>query len=426
MNPQPSSTSKGTQFEDEAFAIILKLVKAGRFIVPDKLSKAFQKKGYYSSQRDSNIIFDITIETYLPGATDYSLLTVFECKNLNASVSVDDVEEFSRKLSQIGEHNIKGIMITTNSFQRSTLKFAKSTGIALVRITNRKELNWILPRTDSKNVSESNNEIEYKLTDLNYNSEPFIGISNGTKISNFADLLQMQGVFDWIVDVEEFIKIPFLKEEKLKKIIQHLENQGIYNDYKMDVAKLLEVMETAYKVKFYMDTEEDKPYLGKIIFNPLEIKISKSARIDSNRWRFTLAHEIAHLILHKKILESRVNEKIDNESNFEIHFSSTKTNKEILEIQANILAGYMLLPESKVRLVMHKLFSDYAIPKRKLFLDHQQVNRNQVYEILTKISNIFEVSIEAIKIRFKKLDLLEDKTQTNIGTLIRRNNWQRK
>ncbi|MEJ7684439.1 MAG: hypothetical protein WKG06_42655 [Segetibacter sp.] len=62
-----------------------------------KTSKVFKKKAYYSSKREKDIIFDVTIETTLPNADKYSILTIIECKNLNKKVTVDDIEEFGSK-----------------------------------------------------------------------------------------------------------------------------------------------------------------------------------------------------------------------------------------------------------------------------------------------------------------------------------------
>ena len=62
----------------------------------------------------------------MPNAEQYSHLTIFECKDLNKNVSVDDIEEFESKLRQVGEHDTKGIMVSTKGFAKSTINIAKS------------------------------------------------------------------------------------------------------------------------------------------------------------------------------------------------------------------------------------------------------------------------------------------------------------
>ena len=170
---------------------------------------------------------------------------------------------------------------------------------------------------------------------------------------------------------------------------------------------------------FEYDLLEDENYLGKIEFNPLTIKISNKARVDRNRWRFTLAHEIGHLILHSSLLKERLVEKNDNENTLELKYSSSNKNSQRLEIQANLFASYLLLPENLLLKAVNTLFIEYRIHRKCLILDSQPVNKREVYEILLRLSVLFEASIESIKIRLMKLNLLEDKTDYKIGTLIR-------
>lgn len=127
-----STTAKGTRLENQVFDLVSKLLKNDNFIVPKKTSKVFKKKGYFSSKREKDIIFDVTIETTLPNADKYSILTIIECKNLNKKVTVDDIEEFGSKINQVGEHNTKGIIISAHSFQQSALSIAKKEGIGLI------------------------------------------------------------------------------------------------------------------------------------------------------------------------------------------------------------------------------------------------------------------------------------------------------
>jgi hypothetical protein len=75
MNNETTS-SKGTKFENDIFDLIEKLVLTGKFFVPNKGSKVFKRKSYYSDKRKSEIIFDITVETSVPNAPQYSLLTI--------------------------------------------------------------------------------------------------------------------------------------------------------------------------------------------------------------------------------------------------------------------------------------------------------------------------------------------------------------
>jgi len=412
-----TSTEKGTRLENQVFDLISKLLREDNFIVPKKTSKVFKKKGYYSLKREKDIIFDVTIETTLPNADKYSILTVIECKNLNKKVTVDDIEEFGSKINQVGEHNTKGILITTHSFQESALQIAKKEGIGLVRLNSTNEIQWINYRRISKESKHFENELE--LTDETFLNQPFVCKIGEMKIANFADLLLELSLIDYFKDSEEFIEIPFITHDRFNYIVDKLYKNNVYDDAVLNFDKLTKFLEPKYNVKFEFDLIEAENYLGKIEFNPLVIKISNKARTDRNRWRFTLAHEIGHLILHSPILKERIQEKNDNENTLALKYSSSNKNAERLEIQANLFASYLLLPENILLKVMNAIFIEYRIHRKCLYLDSQPVNQREVFEILYKLSDFFQVSIESIKIRLMKLNLLVDKTDYRIGTLIR-------
>ncbi|MDR1181720.1 MAG: ImmA/IrrE family metallo-endopeptidase [Bacteroidales bacterium] len=417
-----STTTKGTNFENAVFELVEKLVKKGDFFVPNKCSIVYKKKKYYSDKRKSDIIFDITIETKIANAPKYSTLTIIECKNLNRPISIDDIEEFSSKINQVGEHNTKGIIITSNTFQKAAKNYAENTGIALIRILSNKSLDWISYRKDSRIKKPNKEEIEYKLTEASYNAQPFIGLVNDTEILNFADLLLEYGIIDGFTDSEEFIDIPFITNDRINEIVQRLENRNVYNGLKLDIDNTIQLLEDIYQMKFYIDVNDDEDYLGKISFNPLYIKISNKARVDKNRWRFTIAHEIGHLILHSKILKERINEKSDTEQTL-FEYYQTNGNSKRLEMQANLFASYLLLPKHKLQYSAYQLFKQYRIHRNQLYLDWQKVNQQEVYEILRKLSDSHEVSVEAVKIRLIQLGLLVDKTDMRLSTILRQLKW---
>ena len=419
-NTLDSSTSKGTKLENQVFNLLSKMIREDNFIVPKKSSKVFKKKGYYSAKREKDIIFDVTIETTLPNATEYSILTIIECKNLNKKVSVDDIEEFGSKINQVGEHNTKGIMVATHSFQESVLKIAKKEGIGLIRLNSENEIQWINYRRKTSPINRFENDFE--LTDEDYKKEPFICKVGNKKITNFADLLLEYSIVDYFKDSEDFIEIPFISNERINYIVSKLYDYNLYDETSLNFDKLLPFLKERYGVEFYIDVIEEDNYLGKIEFNPLCIKISKEARNDSNRWRFTLAHEIGHLILHSKILQDRFTEKEDTERTLSMKYSYSKSNSERLEIQANLFASTLLLPEKIITPRMTSIFIEYRIHRDCLYLDDQPVNQTEVFDILNKLSMEFKVSVEALRIRLIKLNLMIDDSDRSVNTLLRKLN----
>lgn len=138
-----SSVKKGNAFEQEVFGYLKDELKNDKLFVAGRTSKIFSKKGYYSRDRGKNIITDISIETYLAGAADYSLLTVIECKDYDGTIPVDDIEEFYSKVQQITGVNVKAIFVTKSALQEGALTFAKSKKIGVIRYLPSDQVRWL-------------------------------------------------------------------------------------------------------------------------------------------------------------------------------------------------------------------------------------------------------------------------------------------
>ncbi|WP_311755540.1 ImmA/IrrE family metallo-endopeptidase [Proteus terrae] len=93
------------------------------------------------------------------------------------------------------------------------------------------------------------------------------------------------------------------------------------------------------------------------------------------RQRFTLAHEIAHYLLHKEYIGDGITDDILYRSKLSDH----------MEIQANKLAADILIPW---HLIQNEL------------LKYNELRKEEKYE---RIADIAEVSTTAIKIRLEKL-----------------------
>jgi len=139
-----STVTKGTEFEDRVHDAIADELAAGKLGLNPGTAKLYKRKGYYSRDRDSDIVLDISIEVWLPSAPNWSFLWACECKDYNKSIPVDDVEEFKAKLDQISGANRKGIFATTGSLQASALKYAASHGIGVVRLLPSDQVEYVL------------------------------------------------------------------------------------------------------------------------------------------------------------------------------------------------------------------------------------------------------------------------------------------
>ncbi len=125
--------AKGSQYEGQvADAVEVELV-AGNYGIDPACAVIRRKPGYFSRDRNKDIVFDVSIELTRKGGASPYWIWVWECKNYGHTVPVDDAEEFHAKLSQIGADRAKGTMITPVGFDSGTVEFARSKGIGLWR-----------------------------------------------------------------------------------------------------------------------------------------------------------------------------------------------------------------------------------------------------------------------------------------------------
>lgn len=90
-----------------------------------------------------------------------------------------------------------------------------------------------------------------------------------------------------------------------------------------------------------------------------------------------------------------------------------------MEIQANMFASLLLLPEKPLRKIVKDYFIEIRNYKGRLYFDNQPINRQLTYGLLGKIKEKFGVSHEVGKYRLISLNLLEDKTDNSIKQIIR-------
>jgi hypothetical protein len=179
------SKNTGAILEENVYSWVEKAISNDEFLVSEPNIKIFKHKKYYSKEREAYITVDVSVEKYLVNPDENneippSIIIILECKDYKKSISVDEVEEFHAKLQQIGADKTKGIMVTSKgAFQKSALNYAKTKGIALIRIMPNEQLVHICYRSSpSKEYRKQEKEralIEIKhCIDANFIHKNFI------------------------------------------------------------------------------------------------------------------------------------------------------------------------------------------------------------------------------------------------------------
>lgn len=417
-----STTKKGDNFEKKVFDLFSELLECGEFYLNSKTSRIFQKKGYYSEARKKEIIVDISIESYIGNSPNYSSLVIIECKSYSKRVPVDDIEEFSSKLNQIGEHNTKGIVVSTSSYQESAFNIAVSKKIGLVRINENQSFEWINHRKDKKSKYVESVKSKELLCCENMQENNFIGLWGRFGFDTISQMFLKLDIIDKFSNNSKFIRLPFLSKETIEKTIKSLPTKTIYDRGKLDIDELSTFLKKHYSVQFDYDVEfnEQENILGKISFKPLKISISKQLEIQSPRWRFTLAHEVGHLFLHKERLTAYLDEYTDNENSIVNNLGITTIHNDRLEIQANMFASLLLVPNDYLILRVHDYFKRERIYKGYLYLDTQHKNIQLVNNLLHELHDYFGISKEVAKYRLIENKLLVDNLNNSLRSITNR------
>ncbi len=187
-----STLAQGDKFEERVFDALSDELKDDRLGLSPATARLFRKKGYFSRDRKTNIVVDISIEVWPPAAENYSLLWACECKDYGHSVPVDDIEEFKAKLDQIAGKNLKAVFATSNSLQRGALSYARSNGIGVVRILPDNQVNWVLYSSkDRTRYRSKEDDYIFALTREDHvgRNQAFYGVFDGDCMDCWHQLL---------------------------------------------------------------------------------------------------------------------------------------------------------------------------------------------------------------------------------------------
>jgi hypothetical protein len=424
-----NTTLRGSAFEDTIYDLLASQIEQDGFWARRDCCKLFKKKGYYSRDRGSDIIFDVSIEISLPGAEGYSLLVLVECKDYKTLVPVNDVEEFAMKVSQVAGANVKGVLASTTAFQKGALRFAQSRGFGVLRHFGGTDHKWVLKRSVSWSGSDgrfaAGDGAEGALTDesfvSSYHDSCFFANGVTTYSSNrMFEALCFQGNSDESAAFIEQVSNP---KKQAKPVVPFIEKADIdqfaieclavpgYKDGAVDLTRICEWQRREIGL---VVTHHDKPSpdgitLGALCFEPLTIEIFNDAG-RPDRARFTLAHELGHLLLqHDRLMVRELTEAKD--LRHDSHRSLDSVDVRRMEWQANYFAACVLLPLGQFNAHLARVIGHLRLYDRGfglLYVDDQPGNIHNFMVVTSYLKAAFAVSRQAIVIRLTQLGYLRD------------------
>jgi Zn-dependent peptidase ImmA (M78 family) len=379
---------KGDTFEQNSYFLIKSSIENDQFGISPKHSKVFLKKGYYSSLRGKDIIFDLSIEIWLPNAERYSVLYLIECKDYsNKKVPVDDVEEFITKINQIAglSRCVKGVMISNNSFQSGALEVAKRAGLMLIEVTEN-ELSIKLYKAE---------RIDSEINEIDKEMESFL--------FSVFDLNKVAGLKNYSRKAIE---------EIANSLNNEIDNTTLKFTLRTPIEKIINFLKDNYNLQFdfqgIINQYSGKSILGYFDVATNTIKIDLSV-VNTERFAFLFAHEIGHFILHRELkINQQVYDKFqDSEYNFVSNKYLLNNYKNWIEWQANEFASCLIMPNNSFYTRLIAIQKHLGISRTgHIYLDDQPINRRDFGEITTYLVEHFNTTYTSIIYKLEGLDLI--------------------
>jgi len=226
-------------------------------------------------------------------------------------------------------------------------------------------------------------------------------------------------------------KVPFLPEKRIEDEAQLLLAEWAEKHPAITAppVPIDDILELHLELSFCLAdlrTELGHPdVLGGIWFGDRMIKVDQS--LDPTitpkllgRYRFTLAHEVAHWLLHRQHLMDDPTAKSLFEANCEPAFVQRSGVSAPEEIQANAFAACLLMPRQMVFDVWSQWRGSDGpvaigdLPVGDYHSDRQANEEMAMDQFCKPLADRFEVSAQAMRYRLQKLDLLVKQIQPRL------------
>ena len=348
---------------------------------------------------------------------------------IDAYEFIDGTLELSKLNELYGKYsdyrNVKLFVVSTNGLRNDVYEKAKEKRIGYVRIDPKKDMtskNYVLPRSIEDYTKQKYNlemiEGEQPM------SVPMLVMDEFGITSSLSDSLSKHNVK---IKKQHQIDVKYIKDEEIEAYADEIT--------KPYVADIIRLLKTLLNAKQYSNFEFLKvaevsidpfvcaesvglshslvPLENNLQLGLLDIKnrhaILKSNHLTNNgRFRFTMAHELGHFLLHVKSFE-----KLGVTSCGDTEETLSDKNARRLEYQANHFASCLLMPKDLIAYLYFILYKDYSIDVyggkySYIYYSSKQMETWPLYNnVVGTMSHILDVSIQALEIRLQKLGLLK-------------------
>ncbi|WP_367392076.1 ImmA/IrrE family metallo-endopeptidase [Lewinella sp. LCG006] len=404
-----NTTKKGNEFEERVYLLLEKAIDEGILGMDGKYCKLRKKPKYYSKERESDIIFDLSIEVWPPGAANYMLLFVVECKNYSHPIPINDLEEFDKKVTQVSGLNAKAVFITNANLQGTGPLYAKNRGIMYIKVYD---------------------DNSYKIV-LHSSTRKFRVISPTDEFSIIDN--QLQKVLNPISDRASIrSQIERLSRNDInriaKSLINRIDQYILERKRKLPLRELEKYITGELNVGIQKVNSLGKDSAGRKIRAATDLEngvIHVSNQVSQGRsYPFILAHELGHILLHSEIELSQIEYEAFTDAEFS--FSSMRyvltNDRNWLEWQANCFASSIILPDISLLTRLFMFQEQLGMRVGKIYLDDQWANRKSFYQLVEKLAYYFYTTKTSVVYRLNDLDQIDNHSRLkSIGQIIDQN-----
>jgi Zn-dependent peptidase ImmA (M78 family) len=233
--------------------------------------------------------------------------------------------------------------------------------------------------------------------------------------------------------------VPFLGrndlEDKAEEVIRFWDEGLLHTPKSIPLLEICQKLEREFQVQFHYDADlgvvsgDKKKVLGKCLPDAMRIYIDRSLSDQLERFNFTLAHELAHLTLHrglslKKPLEQDTDERIERD--LVTGRKLLRTPNDRIEWQANALAAAILMPRATVRHSVLIRQKEIGVNNNAgfVFVENIPYSIRDLEDMKSWLSLVYHVSRTVAEYRMDNLGILIDRRNQSvkhISELLRKN-----
>lgn len=393
--------------------------------VDEEKAYGFPRSKVYIRPQYDDVSPAISVETY----KSEKFLNEHRPSHIEVYEFIDGVLEQSKLNELTGQYlgkRMKLYIVSSAGLLPKIRALAIDRGIGYVRINPNSKMtseNYILPRS-IEDYAKMQHDIDV-LEGKEPMTTPFLIFDNSRVSSSLTDVLNENGV---AVKRHRLLEIPFLSNDEIEKRADDLTKKGVVERILMFkrlssliIAPSIATLDYAdisinpfecaasYGLSYTTEVIEEKCQLALLDVGKNHVILDSAGLNNYNRYRFSMAHELGHFILHSHLFkEQGVVSVGESEETLSISLKDSRR----VEYQANLFASYFLMPKQLVYGLFVIYFEQYVHKKYGDKLQPLYYNPNQpetwpsYNNVVGNMARVLNVSLQAMNIRLQSLGLL--------------------